>query len=246
MAKCVHCHKEIADDAKFCMYCGAEQVTPDIVCRECGKSIDKEASFCPHCGAAQDTCKNCGKPLLKGQKHCPHCGKKVGSKTYNCSCGQKDIPYEYDFCPNCGKSRVYDILIERVTKYDKIIDNVNGKDIHLLFVPYKGKGTIFLNDIERATALVDTYGAGKGFYKTEAGKGGINTKEISVKYLGQLLSLYVQADITKGIELPNGQSFTDNGWDFAKEMDKVAKHTSVVVQDSGSKPSNDGEKIDIL
>ena len=247
---CTICNKEIADNAKFCQHCGAEQKAPEDydVCRECGQHINKGAAFCEHCGAAQNICHNCGGAILPGQIYCPHCGEKTGPKTYRCTCGEK-APYNYDYCPNCGKPRAYTELVERAREYDRVIGRKNGQDVHFLFVPYrahkKKREDIFLNDVERASALVEKYGSGNGLFKMNAGQGGINARQVDVKYLGQLLSLYVGHNITTGIQLPNGDTFA---FDFEKDLKDLKRHIGVTVKSEVKKKgqSESPEDITIL
>ncbi len=51
---CNHCGKPVADDARFCPYCGQsiEAVPEEIVfvCPQCGKEFDPECVYCDQCG----------------------------------------------------------------------------------------------------------------------------------------------------------------------------------------------------
>lgn len=48
--KCSNCGKEIDGGARFCPYCGKEQVK-ELRCAHCGTSLRPEAKFCPNCGS---------------------------------------------------------------------------------------------------------------------------------------------------------------------------------------------------
>lgn len=44
---CSNCKKEIAEDMKFCPYCGTPK---QKTCPKCGKELNSEVAFCPYCG----------------------------------------------------------------------------------------------------------------------------------------------------------------------------------------------------
>ena len=46
--KCIHCGKTVADDARFCKYCGTRLRR---TCSVCGAGLDEDARFCADCGA---------------------------------------------------------------------------------------------------------------------------------------------------------------------------------------------------
>ncbi len=54
---CFQCHEWIADDARFCTFCGADQSLPqpvdqaDLYCTNCGAAIPERNQFCTQCGA---------------------------------------------------------------------------------------------------------------------------------------------------------------------------------------------------
>ena len=77
---CPDCDHPIPKDAKFCPYCGHQQLVFDQ-CVNCGKNLPANAKFCPKCGHPADE-----KPV---SKFCPHC------KTEN-------LP-ESVFCNQCGE-----------------------------------------------------------------------------------------------------------------------------------------------
>ena len=45
--KCIHCGKTVADDARFCKYCGTRLRR---TCAHCGAALDDDARFCAVCG----------------------------------------------------------------------------------------------------------------------------------------------------------------------------------------------------
>ena len=49
---CAACGQAIAQTAKFCPECGAQQVSARF-CAECGAKLEANAKFCPECGAKQ-------------------------------------------------------------------------------------------------------------------------------------------------------------------------------------------------
>lgn len=46
--KCIHCGKTVADEARFCKYCGTRLRR---TCVSCGAALDDDALFCASCGA---------------------------------------------------------------------------------------------------------------------------------------------------------------------------------------------------
>ena len=50
--KCIHCHAEIEQDARFCPNCGKD-LSEYNRCIKCGELLDKGTSFCPYCGIEQ-------------------------------------------------------------------------------------------------------------------------------------------------------------------------------------------------
>ena len=52
MKRCVKCHKEIRDNAIFCLYCGTKVVSQGMMCQSCGIIYkDKDAKYCVQCGS---------------------------------------------------------------------------------------------------------------------------------------------------------------------------------------------------
>ena len=47
--KCANCNKEIPNDAKFCLYCGAK-LNAEIICPHCATKLPQESLFCSNCG----------------------------------------------------------------------------------------------------------------------------------------------------------------------------------------------------
>ena len=46
---CPKCGKKVAEDMKFCPYCGITM--PEINrCQRCGKELQEDMTFCPYCG----------------------------------------------------------------------------------------------------------------------------------------------------------------------------------------------------
>lgn len=49
LIKCRECGKEISDETKKCIHCGADVILT-IKCSECGKTFDHTTNICPYCG----------------------------------------------------------------------------------------------------------------------------------------------------------------------------------------------------
>ena len=78
MSFCLHCGKQLPDDAKFCSECG------------CAKPVEK---VCPKCGAK-----------VTG-KFCAECGTSIeeAPATWDCGCGKKGLTGK--FCDECGAKK---------------------------------------------------------------------------------------------------------------------------------------------
>ncbi len=79
---CQECRKVIPGDAKFCPYCGHQQVIFQK-CTGCGKNMTPTAKFCSRCGRPSDTvatalvCGKCGMENLAEALFCNECGEKL-------------------------------------------------------------------------------------------------------------------------------------------------------------------------
>jgi predicted amidophosphoribosyltransferase len=78
---CTECGHHIPKDAKFCPFCGHQQLVFQK-CVQCGKNLAPNARFCSRCGnaveekPAQRYCPNCGAEGLGDAKFCGECGEK--------------------------------------------------------------------------------------------------------------------------------------------------------------------------
>ncbi|MGB5157116.1 MAG: SPFH domain-containing protein [Desulfobacterales bacterium] len=79
---CMECSHPISSDAKFCPYCGHQQLVL-IRCRKCGKNLTPNSNFCPRCGQPAEQkekpnlCKKCGGKNLTESVFCNMCGEKL-------------------------------------------------------------------------------------------------------------------------------------------------------------------------
>ncbi len=83
-AKCPDCGHLIPKDAKFCPYCGHQQLIFDQ-CSKCGKNLPPNARFCPKCGSPVTIkpkiiiCPHCSGENLPDAVFCNQCGEKLNS-----------------------------------------------------------------------------------------------------------------------------------------------------------------------
>jgi membrane protease subunit (stomatin/prohibitin family) len=80
--RCVDCGNMIQADARFCPFCGHQQVVL-MQCSNCGKNLTPGARFCSRCGHPTDekpavvVCPHCKTENMPDAKFCNSCGRKL-------------------------------------------------------------------------------------------------------------------------------------------------------------------------
>ena len=99
--KCVNCGAELAEDARFCSACGANQTDLKVekntelnsvrICPFCGAENDADAKFCEKCGKDMDAAEHKTEPGVTNHVvYCPFCGAENEPGDVFCaSCGKK-------------------------------------------------------------------------------------------------------------------------------------------------------------
>lgn len=125
MIHCTECGKQIAENSKFCCYCGSVMqpvLNANIrwYCNHCKSQIPVSSKYCRSCGTRvlspvvknvnEKRCHRCGTPLLENNKFCHSCGTPVQQaqvskypKGHCQFCGKK-LNSSAKFCFFCGKS----------------------------------------------------------------------------------------------------------------------------------------------
>ena len=104
---CFKCGKQIADDSRFCNFCGADQTPPaepviipiaesvKAFCFRCGKQIEADSRFCNFCGADQTPP---AEPVITpvaepAKSFCFKCGNRIDAVSRFCDfCGADQTP----------------------------------------------------------------------------------------------------------------------------------------------------------
>lgn len=109
--QCNNCGRRIAQNKKFCSYCGArlgkQNISEQLNQLDIGNSVDNINSVI----IKQEFCSNCGNWLKPGGKFCSKCGQLIDREhiqTQCPGCGNLIIGKK-KFCSKCGKALIWEV-----------------------------------------------------------------------------------------------------------------------------------------